>query len=132
MATGYTNTLGNTIIDHIFRNQAYTPPTTIYVALTTTTPSRSAAGTEVTGGSYARVSVAFSAAGSGLSSNSGTLTWPTATADWGTVTHVELYDASTSGNRLWFGALTASRTITNGTTFSIAAGDLDLDASVTG
>jgi hypothetical protein len=127
MATGFTDFLSGKVIDHIFRNQAYTVPTTVYVGLYTTMPTRSTAGTEVSGGSYARVAVTFSAASSGTSANSGTLTWPAATADWGTVLGVCISDASTAGNQLWYGTLTASRNITNGTTFSIATSALTLD-----
>lgn len=127
MATGFTDFLSGKIIDHLFRNQAYTPPTTVYVALFTTMPTRSTAGTEVSGGAYARQAVTFSAASAGTSANSGTLTFPTATADWGTVLGVCICDASTAGNQMWYGTLTASRNVTNGTTFSIATSALTLD-----
>jgi hypothetical protein len=127
MATAFTDFMSGKIIDHLLRNQAYTPPVTIYVALYTTMPTRSTAGTEVSGGAYARQAVTLSAASSGTSANSGTLTYPTATADWGTVLGVCICDASTAGNQLWFGTLTASRSVTNGTTFSIAASALTVD-----
>jgi hypothetical protein len=52
--------------------------------------------------------------------------YPTATADYGTVTHVGIWDASTSGNMLAYAALTASKTISTGDVFRIPTGDLDI------
>ena len=120
--------LENKIIDHILRNQSYTPPATVYVALFTADNGLEE-GTitgEVSGGSYARQSVTLSAASGGASSNSADITFPTATADWGTITHVALMDASTGGNVLMHSALDASKTVNNGDTFKINSGDLDV------
>ena len=120
--------LENKIIDHMLRNQSFTPPTTVYVALFTADNGLEG-GTitgEVSGGSYARQSVTLSAASDGESSNSADITFPTATADWGTVTHVALMDAATAGNVLMHSALDASKTVNNGDTFKINAGDLDI------
>ena len=58
--------------------------------------------------------------------DSGTVTFPTASASWGTVTHFAVWDASTSGNMLFHGALTASKTIDSGDTASFAATTLAL------
>lgn len=118
--------LENKIIDHMLRNQAYTPPATVYVALFTTATSDDGSGTEVTGGSYARQDAGLSVASGGASSNASDITFPTATADWGTVTHCALMDAATSGNMLMHSALDASKTVNNGDTFKINAGDLDV------
>lgn len=123
----FTDFLENKIIDHMLRNQAYTPPSTVYLALFTTAPSDAGGGTEVSGGSYARQAVTLSAASGGTSSNSADITFPQATADWGTITHVALMDALTGGNMLMHTPLDASKTVNNGDTFKIsAAGDLDL------
>jgi hypothetical protein len=120
--------LENKIIDHILRNQSFTPPATVYVALFTADNGLEG-GTitgEVSGGSYARQSVTLSAASDGESSNTADITFPTATADWGTVTHVALMDAASAGNVLMHSALDASKTVNNGDTFKINAGDLDI------
>ena len=120
--------LENKIIDHMLRNQSFTPPATVYVALFTADNGLEG-GTitgEVSGGSYARQSVTLSAASDGESSNSADITFPTATADWGTVTHVALMDAATAGNVLMHSALDASKTVNNGDTFKINSGDLDV------
>jgi len=122
----FSDFMENKIIDHMLRNQAYTPPATVYVALYTDDPTDADTGTEVSGGSYARQSVTLSAASAGATSNSADITFPTATADWGTITHVGLRDASTGGNLLMHSALDASKTVNNGDTFKINAGDLDI------
>ena len=121
------NFLENELIDHILRNAAYTSPTTVYVALYTSDPTDADSGTEVSGGSYARQSVAFSAPSNGATSNSSDITFPTATANWGTITHVALRDAVTTGNMLFHSPLTASKIVNDGDTFKINATDLDVD-----
>jgi len=116
----------NKIIDHMLRNQAFTPPSTLYVALYTVSPTDAGGGTEVSGGSYARQTVTFAAASSGATSNSADITFPQATADWGTIVAVGILDASTAGNLVAWGALTANKTVNNGDQFKIPAGNLTL------
>lgn len=123
--------LENKLVDHILRGQTFTSPTNVYVALFTGAPSDSGGGTEVSGGSYARVAVSGAltswagtqSAGSttassgtgGQTSNNSAITWGAApTANWGTVTNFGIFDASSGGNLLFHGALTASKTINNG------------------
>jgi len=120
--------LENKIIDHMLRNQSYTPPTTVYVALFTADNGLEGGVItgEVSGGSYARQALTLTAASDGESSNSSDITFPQATADWGTITHVALMDASTGGNVLMYSALDASKTVNNGDTFKINASDLDI------
>lgn len=124
--------LENALINHIFRNTDFTRPANIYVALFTAAPSDSGGGTEVSGGSYARQAIAtggssgWDAASGGATANTSTLTFPTATASWGVVTHVGLFDASSGGNLLFHGALTASKTVGSGDIFRFNAGDLDV------
>jgi len=118
---------------HIFRTGSFTKPTVLGVALFTAAPSDAGGGTEVTGGSYARVNVApldanwsGASATTGLTDNVAAITFPTASASWGTVTHFAIFDATTAGNMLIWGALTASKTVGSGDTFSFAIGDLDV------
>ena len=105
-----------------------TRPTAWYVALYTAAPSDSGGGTEVSTGGYARQSVAFSAASSpgGTTSNSGEVSFTATGADYGTVTHMGIFDASSGGNLLWHGALTASKTVADGDTLTFAVGNIDL------
>ena len=124
--------LENKLINHIFRNTDYTRPANIYLALFTAAPSDSGGGTEVSGGSYARQAVAtgassgWDAASGGATANTGVVTFPTATADWGTITHVGVFDASTSGNLMFHGALSSSKTVSNGDIFRFNSGEFDI------
>jgi len=123
------------LLDLIFNKDAFTGPST-YVALFTSDPGDDASGTEVSGGSYARVLVYDNGSGSpdwtvaavdGTAyavENDDDITFATATASWGTVTHVAIFDAITSGNLLYHGALDESKTIGNGDVFKISAGNL--------
>lgn len=127
--------LENALINHVFRGIAYTAPANIYVGLSTSACSDSSAGTEVSGGSYARVAVATGAGTwaatsgtDGTTSNVNTITFPTPSAGWGTVTHVVLYDASTSGNMLVCTALTVSKTINSGDGVSFPGGAVTFQA----
>jgi hypothetical protein len=122
----FSDYMENQIINHMLRNQAYTPPSTLYVALYTVSPSDAGGGTEVSGGSYARQTVTFSVASSGSTSNSADITYPQATADWGTIVAIGVLDASTGGNLIAWGALTANKTVNNGDQFKIPAGNLTL------
>lgn len=143
----------NKLIDWFFRAQAIgitgasaaagTGPSHLYVGLFTTNPTDSTSGTEVSGGSYARVDVTSSmtatgwagtqSAGStsassgtgGTTSNNGVLTFPAPSANWGTITGFGLFDASTTGNLLIWGALSVNKTVNNGDPApSFAAGAL--------
>ena len=122
----FTDFMENKIIDHMLRNQAYAPPGTVYVALFTSATGDDSSGTEVSGGSYARQAVTLTAASGGASENSADIAFPQATADWGTITHLALFDALTGGNMLMHTLLDASKTVNNGDTFKINAGDLDV------
>jgi len=122
----FSDFLENKIIDHLLRNQAYTPPITVYVALFTTPTADDGSGTEVTGGAYVRQAAGLSAATGGASSNAADITFPQATADWGTVTHLALMDAESGGEMLMHSILDASKVINNGDTFKINAGELDV------
>ena len=116
-----TNYLEDAIVQHFFRTGSFTKPTVLAVALYTATPGEAGGGTEVSGGSYARVSNnpldanwAATSGGNGQTSNVGALTFPAPTAAWGTVTHMAILDATSAGNMLVYGTLTNSRIINNG------------------
>ena len=120
------NYLENALINHVLRNSALTSPTTVYVALFTSDAGELEAGTltnEVSGGSYARQAVTFGAPTNGATSNTGAVSFTDMPA--GTVTHAAIMDASTAGNVLFHAALTQSKTLNAGDTFTLASGDLD-------
>jgi len=117
-------------IINLMRNTAFTQ-VPAYVALFTADTGLEAdsgwAGTEVSGYDYARQLVGLSAPSGGASSNTSDITFPTANGgDWGVITHVALMDASTAGHVLMWTALDASKTVNDGDTFKINAGDLDV------
>lgn len=95
------------LMDLAFRNQAWAPPITWYVALFTSATDDASGGTEVAGNAYARQVVAFTAAdATGVVRNTSTILFPVATPDgWGYITHIGIYDAALGGNRLWHGPL---------------------------
>jgi len=122
----FTNFLETEILDHVFGGNAYSAPGTLYVALfTAVSDGEAGTVTEVSGGGYARQSAAFTVSGN-TASNSASIEYPTATASYGTVTHVGIYDASTGGNLMAYASLTASKAIDTGDVFRIPTGDLDI------
>lgn len=128
---GKTDYLENKIIDWMFRGQAYTPPTIIYVGLFTATPSDAGGGTEVSGGAYARAGLTgsltnwagtngaggtgVSSGSSGITSNNVAITFPAPTgANWGVITSFGIFDAADAGNLLFWGPLTTNKTVNDG------------------
>jgi hypothetical protein len=122
----FTNFLETEILDHVFAGAAYTAPGTKYLALFTAISDGEAGSvTELSGSAYARQSVAFTTSGN-TTSNNAAVEFPTATGSWGTVTHVGVYDASTSGNLMAYATLSASKAIETGDVFRVPSGDLDI------
>ncbi len=125
------------LLDHVF-NTAYTPASTIYLGLCTADPTDAATGAscnEVSNAnSYARTAITFGAASSRRVTQSGTVTFPTATGSWGTVTHWVILDTATygSGNVLAHGSFSVSKSIVNGNTPSIASGVVYVDVTTGG
>lgn len=126
MAGGKGNYLSNALLSWVFGQQSLTSIGTLYFALYTSAPTNAGGGTEVSGGSYARVSVTnnttnFPNASSQQSKNANLIDFGTASANWGTIVAVGVFDASTSGNLLYWGPLTVNKTINSGDSFKIAA-----------
>ena len=122
----FSNFLETEILDHVFAGAAYTAPGTHYLALfTAVADGETGSVTEVSGGGYARQTVAFTTSGN-TTSNNAAVEFPTATAHYGTVTHVGVYDASTSGNLMAYAALSSNKTIETGDVFRVPSGDLDI------
>ena len=116
------------LLDWLMTTGSATRPTAWYVALYTAAPSDSGGGTELSGNGYSRQAVTFAAATSpgGTTSNTGDITFTASGGDWGTITHIGIFDASTSGNLLWHGAMTASKTVADGDTLQFSTGNIDL------
>lgn len=146
MAYGFTNYFRNKLIDWAKRGQAFTPPTSLFITLVSTTPSAGAAGTPLAGTGFARVEVpstlaawsgtqapgstSASSGTSGQSSNNVPIDFGVAGSNWGTASHWEAWDALTGGNRVFFGEIVdgtgtpAPRSIVLGDPVSFPAGAL--------
>lgn len=126
------------ILDHIFTDPTWTPPTTLYLGLSSSTPAEAATGvTEPSGNAYARVATTaadWSAAAStapAAKTNTATLTFAMATGSWSTVTHFLLMNSLagvTTADYIGFGALTTSKAIGANDTASFAPGALIFQA----
>jgi hypothetical protein len=140
--SGFVDTVEQSLLNHFLTDPAYTPPATMYIALSTTTPTEAGGNfTEPSTGSYARVSTtaadwgAASGTAPATKANTATKTFPAATADWSSganMTHFGLYDASTAGNLLAWGLLGTAKPVLNGDTASFSAGALVLKLGDTG
>lgn len=129
LMSGMTDYLENKILNNYLRNTGDTSvPATVYVGLFTTATTDSGEGTEVltAGTGYARQQVTFTAPSGGSSTNAGptAAAFPVATADWGTITHFALFDASTAGNMLFHAPLGAPVTVPNGSEAKFPPGTL--------
>lgn len=121
-STGLSTYFANGFLDRMFRNQAFTVSAT-YAALATSAPSDGAAGTEVSGNNYARKQIsanggsapAWGTVSAGSVSNGAAVTFATPSGSWGTVTHMMIMDASTSGNMLAYGDVTDNAVAANDT-----------------
>jgi len=131
------NYLESSLLNHVLTSTNYSQPSGRYVALFTNTSGNAMAnlqiGTttdEISAGGYSRQSATFATAstsgGTTSSAINATITFPTATADWGTITHIAIMDAATGGHVLFFGAVTTSKSILNGDTFQITSGNLSV------
>ena len=133
------NYLENKLLDHTLKygTAPYTGAGTLYLALFNNTSTNTAANleagtltdeTSTSGTAYARTAVTFASASSGSSATNATVTFDAATASWGTITHIAVMDGGTvgSGNVLFYGAVTTSKTIDTGDTFQVSSGNLTI------
>jgi len=127
VADNLPDTIENQLLDALVGTSSYSVTTPIKLALVTANGSDSAAGTEVTGGSYARETISFTSASSGSIENDSAISFTDMPSC--TVVGIEIYDSAGSAKRLAYGALTASRTITSGDTVQFASGAITLSLS---
>lgn len=118
--------LENKLVNLVLRNEPFTPPSTVYLALYTSDPTDAGTGTEVSGGAYERQVITFGAPNDGMSSNDSEILFPIATANWGTITHIGLLDAKTGGNLLFHGEITTPKTISTNDQLKINIGDISV------
>jgi len=124
VADNLPNIIENQLLDALVGNAAYSVTTPIKLALVTANGDDASAGTEVTGGSYARQTIAFDAAASGLIDNNAAISFTGMPAV--TVVGIEIYDSAGSPKRLAYGPLTSSRVVTSGDTVQFASGAITL------
>ena len=117
------------LLNAILRNVSFAGGATIYLALHTADPLDAGTGAEVSGGSYARqgLTSGFPAAtgSTGQVLNTNDITFPEATAPWGTISHVQLWDSLSGGNAYWSGPLNQTIVVDTGDTFQIDAGEME-------
>lgn len=123
--------LENKVLDHVLGGPDYTRPATVYAALYTTSPADAGGGTEVSGGGYARVAITNNStnwppAAGGAKANGTDIVFPTATASWGTIVAVGLFDALTGGNLLYWATLDTPKDVGAGDTARISTGSFTL------
>ena len=126
--SGFSDYLEDKVLEHVFGGNAFTAPSTLYVALYTVAPSDTGGGTEVSGGAYARQTATFTVSGTNptTASNTAAIEYPSATANYGTVVAVGVLDASSGGNLLAYSTLDSSKVVSTGDAFRFNAGDLDI------
>jgi hypothetical protein len=124
----FTDTFETRVLTWVFTASSATRPTAWFIALYTAAPNDTGGGTEVSGGGYVRKAATFTVSGD-TASNSGAIEYPTATGNYGTVSHVGIFDASSGGNLIAYAALSVSKTISTGDVLRIPAGDLDVTLS---
>ena len=123
------------LLDHTLNNAAYTPPTTLYLALATADPTDAATGASMNevanSGSYARTAITFGAESSRRVTQDADVDFPQATGSWGTVTHWAVVDSAThgAGNVLAHGALGESKSVVSGNSPTVASGEVYVEFS---
>lgn len=128
---GKSDYLENKILNYIFNGGSFSAPATVYLGLFTSAPTDAGGGTEVSGGSYARVAKTcnttnFPTTTNGVITNDTLITFAQATASWGTIVAFGIFDALSGGNLLYWGNVSPAKTVANGDTMSVAIGSLTI------
>ena len=129
--------LAEALLNHMMGKVAYSMPS-VYLALCTTLPTAATPGTEVTAGQYTNyarqgpiagsVGSAAPVGGVATTTSSSQITWPTSTGGTGaTIVAIQAYDASTSGNALWWAPCSGS--VSTGNNVAIPAANLTFSQS---
>tara|TARA_Y100001933_G_scaffold258222_1_gene305882 strand:- start:966 stop:1349 length:384 start_codon:yes stop_codon:yes gene_type:complete len=122
----FSNTFETHVLNYSFTTTSVTRPTAWYVGLFTADPTDSGSGaTEISGSGYTRKTAAFTVSGN-TATTSGAIEFDAAIGSWGTISHIGIFDASSSGNLLAHSNLSSSKTIGTGDVFRIPAGDIDI------
>ena len=118
------------ILDHLLKTASYSPPATVYLGLSTADPTHDGSGwAPPTYTGYARKAITFAAAGSRAIAQTGAVAFDACSGGSSTVTHWGLWDNSTGGNLLAYGALPVQKNIVSGNTPSVASGQVTVSFS---
>jgi hypothetical protein len=134
----FVNDFENTVLNFLFGDITYAPSGDLFIGLSTTTPAEDGTSfSEPGSGAYERVEMVndqgvngWEASTTGQVHNRATLTFPTATEDWGTVTYFGIFDlgpGTASGDLLAYGQLDSSKAIETDDTASFASGALSIE-----
>ena len=115
-------------LDHFTGTASTSAPSAVYLGLATGSIGDDASGSELTGNNYSRKAITFAAASSGSIASNAIVEFSPATGNWGAVSHWGIFDASSSGNLLFHGSFTASKTIASGDILKVASGSLTISA----
>ena len=130
MSDALTDTFEDRVLNWLLTANSVTRPSAWYVGLFASgnAPTDSASGTELSGSNYSRVQVTFSVSGTSptTATNTATLTFPTVSGSWGSVTTAGIFDASSSGNLIAYANLSNAKTIEANDILQIASGQLDV------
>jgi len=126
LANQATNYLEGKIVEHVLRNVSFTSPATVYLALFSSATDEAGSGTELAGNGYSRQAITFGAHSGGTCTNSNTVTFGPASANWATVTDAAIMDAATTGNMLIYGVLAASKTVNSGESLQFSVGQISV------
>lgn len=133
---GFVDAIERAVLDHVLTDPAWVPAATLYLGLSSTTPTDAGANfTEPSTGSYARISTAAADWAAAIGSapatktNTATKTFPTATGDWLSgvnLTYFGLFEALSGGTPIMIGALLVPKSVFSGDTALFNAGALIL------
>lgn len=115
------NYLENKVVDHFLGTSSTSAPSNVYLGLFTSDPTDAGSGNEVSGNGYTRQVITFNSASGGAATNSSAETLTASGGNWGTITHFGIFDASSSGNLLYHGALANDKVIEDGDSLVVAA-----------
>lgn len=123
MAVGLSDTnFSHKVLNHMLRATASTAPASNNVALHTADPGAAGTTAATTGTVGAsRQAVTFNAAAAAACTSSNTPSWALWDGGSVTVSHISIWDATSAGNFLYSAALTTSKAITNGDTFTLSS-----------
>jgi len=118
----FSDYLETKLLDYTLRGTGYTAPTSVWVGLCTGACSSDSTAAEADAGTYARKQITFDAAStSSIKSNSATITFDPATGtSWGVISGYGIYDASSSGNLMYYSTLSTPVTCNVGDTLEFA------------